>query len=181
MRWFQFSVHDFEESQNPENCELVTMSKKKDSCGHAWLELEEKDRLSLCLPGNCGVPRTVQLHRLQRLYETEECKWETTFPTKTRSNTGWGRYEWDIWNEQITKYLDSNNLSKSQVWAIWVRATFLFHEITFGISWIDLKCILIAMRWVNLDRDVCAIERWLMNAQSILTIDELSASTVFYV
>lgn len=42
MRWFQFSVHDFEESYNPDNCQLITMTKMKDSCGHAWMELEEK-------------------------------------------------------------------------------------------------------------------------------------------
>eukprot|EP00804_Cyclotella_cryptica_P018188 CCRYP_005942-RC/>CCRYP_005942-RC protein AED:0.09 eAED:0.09 QI:233/1/1/1/0.6/0.33/6/539/258 len=69
MRWFQFSVHDFEESYNPDNCQLITMTKMKDSFGHAWMELEEKDRVSLCLPGSCGVPRNVHLHRLQALYE----------------------------------------------------------------------------------------------------------------
>ncbi|KAL7486731.1 hypothetical protein ACHAW6_012331 [Cyclotella cf. meneghiniana] len=69
MRWFQFSVHDFEESYNPDNCQLITMTKMKDSCGHAWMELEEKDRVSLCLPGSCGVPRNVHLHRLQAMYE----------------------------------------------------------------------------------------------------------------
>ena len=67
MRWFQFSVHDFEESYNPDNCELVTMAKMRDSQGHAWLELEEKNRLSLCLPRSCGVPRNVRLHSLQGL------------------------------------------------------------------------------------------------------------------
>lgn len=65
MRWFQWSVHDFEQSQNPENCELITMNKNKDACGHAWMELEEKDRVSLDLPDTCGVPRNVHVHRLQ--------------------------------------------------------------------------------------------------------------------
>jgi hypothetical protein len=60
-------VHDFEESYNPDNCELVTMTKMRDSAGHAWLELEEKDRLSLCLPHRCGIPRNVRLHSLQGL------------------------------------------------------------------------------------------------------------------
>jgi len=69
MRWFQFSVHDFEESYNPDNCQLITMTKMKDSFGHAWMELEEEDRVSLCLPGSCGVPRNVHLHRLQAMYE----------------------------------------------------------------------------------------------------------------
>jgi len=66
MRWFQWSVDDFEQSQNPENCELITMNKIKDTpCGYAWMELEEKDRISLDLPDTCGVPRNVHLHRLQ--------------------------------------------------------------------------------------------------------------------
>ncbi|KAL7511875.1 hypothetical protein ACHAXN_009658 [Cyclotella atomus] len=73
MRWFQFSVHDFEESYNPDNCELVTMTKMRDSEGHAWLELEEENRLSLCLPDSCGVPRNVRLHRLQGMYD-DDCR-----------------------------------------------------------------------------------------------------------
>mmetsp|Transcript_13216 Transcript_13216/g.27761 ORF Transcript_13216/g.27761 Transcript_13216/m.27761 type:complete len:320 (-) Transcript_13216:21-980(-) len=71
MRWFQFSVHDFEESYNPDNCELVTLEKRKDSCGHSWMELLEKDRKNLRLPENCGVPRNVQLHHLQGV--SDEC------------------------------------------------------------------------------------------------------------
>eukprot|EP00574_Skeletonema_japonicum_P008676 CAMPEP_0201729500 /NCGR_PEP_ID=MMETSP0593-20130828/19274_1 /ASSEMBLY_ACC=CAM_ASM_000672 /TAXON_ID=267983 /ORGANISM="Skeletonema japonicum, Strain CCMP2506" /LENGTH=244 /DNA_ID=CAMNT_0048221857 /DNA_START=211 /DNA_END=944 /DNA_ORIENTATION=- len=63
MRWFQWSVECFEESQNPGNCELVTMNKRKDHEGHAWMELEEKDRQSLCLSDACAVPRNVHLHR----------------------------------------------------------------------------------------------------------------------
>jgi broad specificity phosphatase PhoE len=63
MRWFQWSVECFEESQNPGNCELVTMNKRKDDEGHAWMELEEKDRQSLCLSDACAVPRNVHLHR----------------------------------------------------------------------------------------------------------------------
>eukprot|EP00571_Detonula_confervacea_P000174 CAMPEP_0172329102 /NCGR_PEP_ID=MMETSP1058-20130122/60701_1 /TAXON_ID=83371 /ORGANISM="Detonula confervacea, Strain CCMP 353" /LENGTH=236 /DNA_ID=CAMNT_0013046255 /DNA_START=1081 /DNA_END=1791 /DNA_ORIENTATION=+ len=65
MRWFQWSVHDFEQSQNPHNCELITMNKIKDSCGHACMELEENDRVSLDLPDTCGIPRNVHVHRLQ--------------------------------------------------------------------------------------------------------------------
>lgn len=63
MRWFQWSVEDFEQSQNPENCELITMNKIKCPDGYAWMELEEKDRVSLDLPDTCGVPRNVLLHR----------------------------------------------------------------------------------------------------------------------
>ncbi len=65
VRWFQWSVACFEESQNPDNCELVTMNKRKDSEGHAWMELEENDRMNLCLPIDCSLPRNVQLHRMK--------------------------------------------------------------------------------------------------------------------
>lgn len=71
MRWFQFSVHDFEESYNPENCELVTMNKMRDNCGHRWMELLEADRENLRLPLNCGVPRNVQLHKLQGFRDSD--------------------------------------------------------------------------------------------------------------
>ena len=67
MRWFQFSVHDFEESYNPDNCELVIMSKMKNTEGHAWMELNEKNRISLSLPLSSGVPRNVRLHSLKGL------------------------------------------------------------------------------------------------------------------
>ena len=40
MRWFQWSVWDFEQSRNPENCELITMNKMRDGLGHAWMERE---------------------------------------------------------------------------------------------------------------------------------------------
>ena len=73
MRWFQWSVDDFEQSQNPENCELVTMNKIKDDCGHAWMELEEKDRISLDLPDTCGIPRNVHVHRLQGIDNCYTC------------------------------------------------------------------------------------------------------------
>eukprot|EP00986_Skeletonema_menzelii_P001748 scaffold484_cov148-Skeletonema_menzelii.AAC.2 len=68
MRWFQWSVECFEESQNPGNCELVTMNKRKDNEGHAWMELEEKDRQSLCLSDACAVPRNVHLHRKNSVF-----------------------------------------------------------------------------------------------------------------
>ena len=63
MRWFQWSVECFEESQNPGNCQLVTMNKRKDE-GHTWMELEENDRRALCLSDACAVPRNVRLHRM---------------------------------------------------------------------------------------------------------------------
>ncbi|KAL3781140.1 hypothetical protein ACHAW5_002406 [Stephanodiscus triporus] len=68
MRWFQWSVDDFEKSWNPENCELVTMNKIIDSThGHAWMELNEQNRVSLGLPQSCRVPRNVHVHRLQEV------------------------------------------------------------------------------------------------------------------
>ena len=50
------------------------MNKRKDSEGHAWMELEEKDRLNLCLPGDCVVPRNVQLHRMKGEAKHEKSK-----------------------------------------------------------------------------------------------------------
>mmetsp|Transcript_20303 Transcript_20303/g.31288 ORF Transcript_20303/g.31288 Transcript_20303/m.31288 type:complete len:287 (-) Transcript_20303:30-890(-) len=64
MRWFQWSVECFEESQNPGNCQLVTMNKRKDNEGHSWMELEENDRRALCLSDACAVPRNLRLHRM---------------------------------------------------------------------------------------------------------------------
>jgi len=48
------------------------MNKRKDHEGHAWMELEEKDRRSLCLPGDCAVPRNVHLHRRNFVRGMEE-------------------------------------------------------------------------------------------------------------
>mmetsp|Transcript_17703 Transcript_17703/g.24979 ORF Transcript_17703/g.24979 Transcript_17703/m.24979 type:complete len:303 (+) Transcript_17703:46-954(+) len=63
MRWFQFSVEEFEVSENPGNAQLVVMTKK---CvgGHRWYELDNDDRSSLNLPKSCGIPKNVHLHHL---------------------------------------------------------------------------------------------------------------------
>jgi broad specificity phosphatase PhoE len=66
MRWFQFSVEDFELSRNPDNCELITMNKIRDSSGHGWMELNEENRISLFLPQSAGIPRNVHMHMLER-------------------------------------------------------------------------------------------------------------------
>jgi broad specificity phosphatase PhoE len=65
MRWFQFSVEEFEASQNPDNAQLIVMEKR---CvgGHRWYELTDEHRKSLCLPATCGVPKNVQLHGLMK-------------------------------------------------------------------------------------------------------------------
>ncbi|KAL3809819.1 hypothetical protein ACHAXA_002389 [Cyclostephanos tholiformis] len=67
MRWFQWSVDDFEKSRNPNNCELITMNKTRDSHGHSWMELNERNRLSLDLPQSCGKPRNVHVHKLHEV------------------------------------------------------------------------------------------------------------------
>jgi broad specificity phosphatase PhoE len=63
MRWFQFSVEEFEASDNPKNAQLIVMEKR---CfgGHRWYELTDEHRKSLRLPETCGVPKNVQLHHL---------------------------------------------------------------------------------------------------------------------
>ena len=63
MRWFQFSVEEFEASENPKNAQLIVM-KKKCVEGHRWYELAPEHRAALCLPETCGVPKNVQLHGL---------------------------------------------------------------------------------------------------------------------
>ena len=65
MRWFQFSVEEFEASQNPDNAQLVTMRKMIGSWGHKYYKLDGEDRKSLGLPECCGVPKNVHLHFLQ--------------------------------------------------------------------------------------------------------------------
>ena len=53
MRWFQFSVEEFEETINPDNAQLVVLNKK---CmdEYRWYELEEEHRTSLNLPEKCS-------------------------------------------------------------------------------------------------------------------------------
>jgi len=63
MRWFQFSVEEFEATENPGNAKLVVMQKRCHE-GHRWYELEEKDRAILNLPHWCTKPKNVILHQL---------------------------------------------------------------------------------------------------------------------
>ena len=72
MRWFQFSVQEFEASENPDNAQLVVMQKR---CfgGHRWYELQEKHRSALNLPTWCTKPKNVILHNLEANMNDEEC------------------------------------------------------------------------------------------------------------
>ena len=63
MRWFQFSVKVFENSENPENAQLIVM-KKRCKGGHRWYELDETNREALNIPQESGKPKNIQLHRL---------------------------------------------------------------------------------------------------------------------
>lgn len=63
MRWFQFSVKVFENSENPENAQLIVM-KKRCKSGHRWYELDEANREALNIPQESGKPKNIQLHRL---------------------------------------------------------------------------------------------------------------------
>ena len=49
MRWFQYSVDDFEGSYNPENCSLNVMERHENEHGEQWFEItdETKRRLNL--------------------------------------------------------------------------------------------------------------------------------------
>lgn len=72
MRWFQFSVEEFEESKNPENAQLVVMNKKCHT-GFRWYELDEKHRKALNLPSWCTKPKNVILHDLEGKMANEKC------------------------------------------------------------------------------------------------------------
>lgn len=64
MRWFQFSVEEFEATENPDNAKLVVMQKRCHG-GHRWFELDEKNRKDLNLPDWCTKPKNVILHQLE--------------------------------------------------------------------------------------------------------------------
>mmetsp|Transcript_13327 Transcript_13327/g.25011 ORF Transcript_13327/g.25011 Transcript_13327/m.25011 type:complete len:289 (-) Transcript_13327:146-1012(-) len=72
MRWFQFSVEEFEESVNPDNAQLVVM-KKRCFGGHRWYELDENNRKALNLPEWCTKPKNVILHNLEAQMQDETC------------------------------------------------------------------------------------------------------------
>jgi len=51
MRWFQYSVHEFEESRNPDNGAIVILKRHiDDDTGRAWYELKDKAREKLHFP-----------------------------------------------------------------------------------------------------------------------------------
>jgi broad specificity phosphatase PhoE len=64
MRWFQFSVEDFEATENPDNAKLIVMQKRCHG-GHRWYELDENHRIALNLPPWCTKPKNVILHNLE--------------------------------------------------------------------------------------------------------------------
>lgn len=66
MRWFQFSVVEFEQSENPGNAQVVRMEKR---CvgNHRWYEIDEGDRKKLNLPEHCGIPKKVDILNLNGL------------------------------------------------------------------------------------------------------------------
>ena len=51
MRWFQYSVHEFEESRNPDNGDVVILKRHIDNqTGRSWYELKDYAREKLHLP-----------------------------------------------------------------------------------------------------------------------------------
>jgi len=63
MRWFQFSVLEFEQSQNPDNAQVIQMEKRYGG-DHRWYEIDMHDRKRLNLPEHCGIPKKVDIHNL---------------------------------------------------------------------------------------------------------------------
>ena len=47
MRWFQYTVHEFERSYNPENGQVVVLQNK---CDRGRFNLDEKDRVAMGFP-----------------------------------------------------------------------------------------------------------------------------------
>ena len=51
MRWFQYSVHEFEESRNPDNGAIVILKRHiDDDTGRIWYELKDNAREKLHFP-----------------------------------------------------------------------------------------------------------------------------------
>jgi len=63
MRWFQFSVEEFELSENPGNGQVIRMDKRSFG-NHRWYEINEDDRKRLNLPEHCGIPKKVDILNL---------------------------------------------------------------------------------------------------------------------
>ena len=49
MRWFQYSVDDFEDSYNPANGSLNIMERHENEHGEQWFEIEAETKSSLNL------------------------------------------------------------------------------------------------------------------------------------
>ena len=66
MRWFQYSVDDFEGSYNPENCSLNVMERHENEHGEQWFEItdETKRRLNLIMCIKVLTKCMVGLNRL---------------------------------------------------------------------------------------------------------------------
>ena len=58
MRWFQYSVHEFERSYNPKNAAVVVL--ERDPGG--WFELSEVDRIAMGLPSYRDQERFRLMH-----------------------------------------------------------------------------------------------------------------------
>ena len=51
MRWFQYSVDEFEDSYNPDNGAVIVLERKTNPLtGLQWYELDEESRVRLNLP-----------------------------------------------------------------------------------------------------------------------------------
>lgn len=62
MRWFQFSVEEFERSENPDNGQVIQMEKRWVG-NHRWYEISDNDRKRLNLPEHRGIPKKVDIHK----------------------------------------------------------------------------------------------------------------------
>merc|ERR1712216_189200 len=50
MRWFQYTVEEFEQTKNPANASMIVMERQEDSDGRQYFELTEESRAAISMP-----------------------------------------------------------------------------------------------------------------------------------
>lgn len=69
MRWFHFTVHEFERSYNPKNGRVVVLMPSR--CGTGGFELSEEDKTAMGLPGHAEQERFLLMNDHNLLDKSE--------------------------------------------------------------------------------------------------------------
>ena len=69
MRWFHFTVHEFERSYNPKNGRVVVLMPSR--CGTGGFELSEEDKTAMGLPGHTEQERFLLMNDHNLLDKSE--------------------------------------------------------------------------------------------------------------